>query len=482
MKKTTLFTLFCCLYSFLLLPAYAQKQDSVMISRIFADALTHNESYQNLGFLCTKIGGRLAGNPASLKAVKWAEEILRGMNPDTVFLQECMVRNWERGTPETGKVISVKAGNHELHPCALGGSLPTGIKGITASVIEVKDFTELKKLGTEKVRGKIVFFNHPADASLYNTFAAYGGVAGYRVRGAVMAAYYGAIAMIDRSSTSARDEFPHTGIMHYADTVNKIPALSVSTNEADRLSEWLKADPGLTVFLKSSCIEHPATRSYNVIAEIRGTEDPSGIIAFGGHIDAWDIGQGAHDDGAGVVQTIDILRLYRSLGLKPKHTIRVVLYMDEEMEQKGAKAYAEASRKLLEAGTGRPDNKDVFVPGRPSPGTPHHIAAIEADRGGFTPWGFSIDASDEQVMKVQSWKSLLLPYGLYSFEKGGSGVDIRDLKPQGVPLFGLITDWQRYFDYHHSANDSFDKVNIRELQLGTAAMAALVYLIDQYGL
>jgi carboxypeptidase Q len=332
------------------------------------------------------------------------------------------------------------------------------VKGLTAKVVEVKDYDELKKLGREKVNGKIVFINHPADPALYITFAAYGGVAGYRVHGAVQAAYYGAVAMIDRSSTTSHDNFPHTGIQHYADTVSKIPALSVSTNDADNLSRWLKTDPDLNLFLKTSCSELPEITSHNIIGEIRGTEYPEEIIAFGGHLDCWDICQGAHDDGAGVVQTIDILRIFKSVNLKPKHTIRVIVYMDEEMEQRGAKAYAEAAK------------------GR------KHIAAIEADRGGFTPWGFSIDASNEQVKKVQSWKNLLLPYGLFYFEKGGSGVDIHDLKSQGVPLFGLVPDSQRYFDYHHSVNDSFDKINIRELQLGTATIAALVYLIDQYGL
>jgi hypothetical protein len=457
MKNLILSTIFFLLYS-AGITTKAQNADSLAIKRIFSDALTDTTSYHNLRNLTGHYGGRLAGSAQSLKAVKWAEQVLKNMGLDTVFLQECKVRHWERGKKETGKVISAKAGNHDLNICALGGSVPAAGKGLTAKVVEVKNYDELKKLGREKVRGKIVFINHPADPALYNTFAAYGGVAGYRVRGAVQAAYCGAVAMIDRSATTSRDDFPHTGIQHYADTVNKIPALSVSTNDADNLSRWLKTDPDLTVFLKSSCNELPETTSYNVISEIRGTEHPEEIIAFGGHIDCWDICQGANDDGAGVVQTIDILRLYQSLHMKPKHTIRVIVYMDEEMEQRGAKAYAEAAK------------------GR------KHLAAIEADRGGFTPWGFSIDAADEQVKKVQSWKNLLIPYGLFYFEKGGSGVDIHDLKPQGVPLFGLVPDFQRYFDYHHSANDSFDKINIRELQLGTAAMAALVYLIDEYGL
>jgi hypothetical protein len=436
----------------------AQNNDSIVIRHIFNDALTDSTSYHNLRILTSHYSKRLAGTEQAQKAAIWAEQLLKNMGLDTVWLQECKVRHWDRGGKEIAKVISSKAGNHNLSICALGGSLATGVNGLTAKVVEVKDFEELKKLGREKIKGKIVFFNHPADPTLYNTFAAYGGAVGYRSRGAVQAAYYGAVAMIDRSATTIHDNCPHTGIQHYADTVNQIPAISVSTNDADNLSHWLKIDPGLTIYVKTSCRELPEVISHDIIGEIRGTEHPEEIVAFGGHLDCWDICQGAHDDGAGAVQTIDILRLYRSLNLRPRYTIRVIVFMDEEMEQRGARAYAEAMKHTK------------------------HIAAIEADRGGFTPFGFSIDGTAEQLKKVQSWKDLLLPYGLYYFEKGGSGVDVNFLKPMGVPLLGLVPDSQRYFDYHHSVNDSFDKVNIRELQLGTAAMAALVFLIDEYGL
>lgn len=457
MKKQIQYLIFCVL-SFIGINLTAQNSDSIAIKRIFSNALTDTTSYHNLRNLTAHYAGRLAGTAQSEKAVKWAEQVLKGMGLDTVYLQECKVRHWERGEKETGKVSSAKAGSHNLNICALGGSVPTPGNGLNAKVIEIKDYDDLKKMGKDKIRGKIVFINHPADPTFYSTFASYGGVAGFRVRGAVQAAYYGAVAMVDRSATPSLSDYPHTGIMHYADTVTKIPAFSVSTNDADKLSRWLKTDPDLTLNLKSNCSELPETPSWDVIGETRGTEHPEEIIAFGGHLDCWDICQGANDDGSGVVQTIDILRLFKSLNMKPKHTIRVIVYMDEEMEQRGAQAYADA------------------VKGR------KHIAAIEADRGSFTPWGFSIDASDEQVKKVQSWKNLLLPYGLFYFEKGGSGVDIRDLKPMGVPLFGLVPDSQRYFDYHHSVNDSFDKINLRELQLGTAAMGALVYFIDTYGL
>lgn len=457
MKRIILISALCLLTS-LSFRLMAQNNDSIAIRRIFNDALTDTISYHNLRNLTGHYAKRLAGTEQSLKAVKWAFELMKTMSLDTVYLQECKVRHWDRGEKETGKVISAKAGNHNLSICALGESVATPVNGITAKVVEVKDYDELKKLGRDKVRGKILFINHPADPTLYNTFASYGGAVGYRGRGAVYAAWYGAIAMIDRSSTTIHDNSPHTGIQHYADTVTKIPAISISTNDADNLHRWLKTDPDLSLFLKASCKELPEITSYNVIGEIRGTEQPGEIIAFGGHLDCWDICQGAHDDGAGAMQSLDVLRSFRTLGIKPKHTLRGILFMDEETEQRGAKAYAEAAKQQ------------------------HHLAAIEADRGGFTPWGFSIDASEAQIKKVQSWKNLLIPYGLFYFEKGGSGVDVGFLKSQGIPLFGLVPDSQRYFDYHHSVNDSFDKINVRELQLGTASMSALVFLLDEYGL
>jgi carboxypeptidase Q len=470
MKKKLIFFLFL----FPVFSCFSQESDSIILRRIFNEALSDNTSYKNLKYLCTQIGGRICGSPQAEEAVQWAKKTLEGMNLDTVFLQECKVRHWVRGDVEEVIVNSGKKSEIRLNACAVGGSVGTSDNGITASVIEVYDFEELKKLGKEKVEGKIVFFNHPANPVVYYTFEAYGGVAKYRVYGATEAAKYGAIAVIVRSATLAHDDYPHTGILHYADSVKQIPAMAISTNDADKLNLELKKEPNLKIFLRMANSEQPEAISYNVIGEIRGSEYPEEIIVFGGHLDAWDNGQGAHDDGTGVVQTIEVLRLFNALMIKPKRTIRVVVFMDEEMDQRGAKAYADYA-------IGRSHSQLPSTKFR-VPGIETHIAAIEADRGGATPFGFSIDANDETLNKIQNWKSLLLPYGLYSFEKGGSGVDIRDLKPLGTALIALVTDSQRYFDYHHSPNDTFDKVNHRELQLGSFSIAALVYLIDTYGL
>ena len=222
--------------------------------------------------------------------------------------------------------------------------------------------------------------------------------------------------------------------------------------------------------------------------EIRGTDHADQIIAFGGHLDSWELGQGAHDDGTGVMQSIEVLRLFKALQIKPKHTLRAVAFIDEEMEQRGAKRYTEVAQQMINARNAILDQYkgDSLLKGsknrQPAEFIGNHIAAIEADRGGFTPLGFSIDASDVQLKKIQSWKNLLLPYGLYFLEKGGSGVDVSGLKKFGVPVIGLVTDSQRYFDYHHAASDTFDKVNPREFQLGSASIAVLVWLIDIYGL
>lgn len=458
--SSSLFLLATFSFLFFSVTLKSQNTDSLAIRRIFNEAMTDTTSYHNLRYLCNNIGGRLCGSPQAEEAVMWTKKVLEGMDLDTVFLQETKVRHWVRGDEQV--VVHINQNEkQELHVSAIGGSVGTGENGITSEVIEVYDYDELKKLGKENVEGKIVFFNHPPNPAVVYTFAAYGETVRYRSSGAVEAAKYGAKAVIVRSATLAHDDFPHTGIMHYNDTIEKIPAMSISTNDADKLSKELKIDPTLNVSMLLTSEEFPEVTSYNVIGEIRGSEFPDEIIVFGGHLDSWDTGPGANDDGTGIVQTIEVLRLFKELNIKPKRTIRFVAFMDEEVAQRGAKTYAEfATTSSVEK----------------------HFAAIESDRGGTTPFGFSIDASKKQFDKVISWKDLFYPYGLYYFEKGGSGVDINGLKPLGTALFGLVTDSQRYFDYHHSPNDTFDKVNQRELQLGSFSIAALVYLIDEHGL
>jgi hypothetical protein len=338
----------------------------------------------------------------------------------------------------------------------------TGATGMVAEVVEVKSLDEVEKLGKEALNGKIVFYNRPLDPTQINTFNAYGGAVDQRGLGASRASRQGAIGVLVRSMTTRLDDVPHTGSMQYEEGVTPIPAVGISTNDAELLSKLLQEE-SVRVYLRTGCERYPNKLSHNVIGEIRGSEKPDEIIVIGGHLDSWDVGQGAHDDGAGCVQSMDVLQLFRRLNYKPKRTIRCVLFMNEENGLAGGRAYAaEALRKKEK-----------------------HLAAIESDRGGFTPRGFTCEGDagifEKRFKKVVQWSDLLEPYGLV-FRAAGSGADIGPLKAQKAFLFGFEPDSQRYFDYHHTAIDTFEAVNRRELEMGTAAMTALVYLLDKYGL
>jgi len=248
--------------------------------------------------------------------------------------------------------------------------------------------------------------------------------------------------------------------LRYAPNVAKIPALAISTRHAELLSQYLKDEKDLTFYLQNHSETLPDAPSYNVIGELRGTEVPDEIIVVGGHLDSWDLGQGAHDDGAGCVQSIEVLRLLKEMGYKPKHTIRAVMFMNEENGLRGGLKYAEQAEAKKEK----------------------HIAAIESDRGGFVPRGFTVPTDGKAKERVRSWKPLLEPYGLTDFSQEGGGADIGPLGKQGVALLGFLPDSQRYFNYHHTTEDTIDKVDKRELELGAASMTAMVYLIDKYGL
>ncbi len=437
------------------------QTDSAMIKKIYNEALSNGKSYSNLDYLTNKIGGRLSGSPQAQQAVEWAFKAMKEAGADTVYLQECMVPHWVRGEKEVGKIISTGGkGTKEVPICALGSSIGTPAEGITAQVIEANGIEDLQNLGKEKIKGKIVFFNQPMDPTFIETFNAYGKAVKQRWGGASEAVKFGAVAVIVRSCSLVQDDNPHTGVMGYKDSLNKIPACAISTNAANWLSNNLKTDKALTFYLKMSCKTLPDEKSYNVIGEIRGVEKADEIITVGGHLDSWDTGKGAHDDGAGIVQSIEILRIYKSLGIKPKRTIRAVAFMNEENGGRGGKKYAEMAKLKNEK----------------------HIAAIESDAGGFSPRGFSSDVTPAVKTKLKSWRPFFEPYGVYEFDRDESGSDIQPLKELGVPCMELIPDSQRYFDFHHTQVDTFEAVNKRELELGGAAMAAMIWMISQYGL
>lgn len=444
----------------LTLSAAGQTSDESTIKTIFDKELTDGKSYQMLEHLTTDIGARLSGSPGAAAAVEWSRHTLQEFS-DQVILQPVMVPHWVRGQKEIGRVVnSRKMGTVEMNICALGGSVGTGSAGLVGNVIEVKSFDDLKQLGTKSVQGKIVFFNRPMDPTKIGTFSAYGGAVDQRGSGASEAAKYGAAGVIVRSMGLNQEDYPHTGGLRYAPNIPKIPAVAISTRHAELLSKLLKEDSNLQFYFETHCKTLEDAPSFNVIGEIKGAEFPEEIIVVSGHLDSWDLGEGAHDDGAGCVQAIEVLRLFKSMGYKPKRTIRAVMYMNEENGLRGGIEYARQAEIKKE----------------------NHIAAIESDRGGFTPRGFTMTAPDEVKTKIKSWRPLFEPYGLTDFNQSGGGADIGPLEPQGVPVIGFLPDSQRYFDYHHTPADTFEAVNKRELELGAASMAALVYLIDQHGL
>ena len=431
----------------------AQTQEQ-FIRSIYDEALVNGESYENLRVLCKKIGARLSGSVAADQAVYWGEDVMEGIGFDSIWLQEVMVPRWERGSIEEAIVDK-----RPLNITALGGSIGTPTGGISGELVEVKTFEELNRLGKEKIAGKIVFFNRPMEPKHISTFQAYGGCVNQRATGVVEAAKLGAIAVIVRSMNLKDDDFPHTGSLRYDADTKRIPGVAVSTNDANWLADQLQNGERLSLQLDLNCKQLRDVKSFNVIGEIKGKQNPEKIITVGGHLDSWDVGEGAHDDGAGVVHSMEALRILKDLGYEPNFTLRVVLFMNEENGNRGGKKYSTEAAEKNEI----------------------HVAALESDRGGFSPRGFSVDGKG--INTIQAWLPLLEPYGLHKVEQGFAGVDIGPLKKvqENITLIGLVPDSQRYFDYHHSADDVFENVNKRELELGGAALATLIYLIDSQG-
>jgi carboxypeptidase Q len=440
------------------LAVYAQNQDSVFIRRIADEILLNGKAYEDLRVLTKQIGGRLSGSPQMVKAEQWGLKTLQALNPDKAWLQECMVPHWVRGGKDEA---TASYGNQKksLDVIALGNSLGSGKNGVTGNVIEVKSFDELEAK-KDQVKGKIVFYNYPFNEKFVRTFQAYGDAVRYRGGGPSQAAKYGAVGAIVRSMSESTDNNPHTGSLRYDSMYKMIPAVAVGLQDADWLSNQLKKG-NVAVTIKTYGHFLPDTIGHNVIAELKGSEFPDEYITIGGHLDSWDPAEGAHDDGAGVVQTIEVLRVLKALGYQPKHSIRFVLFANEENGTRGGQKYAEEATANGEK----------------------HILALESDEGGFTPRGFGFTGPEEQYQKILSWQPLLCPYGGCEIEKGGGGSDIGYLaRAQKTSLAGYMPDSQRYFDLHHARNDVFENVNKRELELGAVNIAALIYLVDKYGL
>ena len=443
----------------------AQTPDSVrtrpyetLAHDIFTTGLGSGKAYTMLNDLVTNVGARLSGSENAFKAIAWGKAKMIELGFDSVYTEPVMVPHWVRGKVEKAEVINSSKGKIPLTICALGGTIGTPKKGIIGEVIEVQNFDELHALG-EKVKGKIVFYNRPMDRTKFTTGEAYGGAVNQRGSGAIEAARLGGIGSITRTMTTRIDDVPHTGAMRYNDSIPKVPATAISTLDADMLSDLLKKEPHCKIHLTLSAEVLPDVEQANVIGEIHGTEKPEEVIVMGGHLDSWDKGRGAHDDGAGCVHSIEALRLLKQMGLHPKRTIRVVLFINEENGTKGGIAYAAKDR-----------------PGQ------KHIAAIESDAGGFMPRGFGVSADSAIYEKIKSWEYLFEPIEADRIRKGGGGTDVGELGKNHVVTIGLRVDGQKYFDYHHSDLDTMDKVNERELEYGAAMMAILSYVMAQEGL
>jgi len=451
------------IFSLLFTTIVTHAQDSLMLRKIYDEELVNGQCYQNLHYLCKNIGPRLSGSPNAQKAIEWGKKLMESYGFDTVYLQQVMVPHWVRGAKEQGAIID---GDNKIPVAiaALGLSVATPADGITADVIEIHSLKQLDTLGQAAIKGKIVFFNRSFDPRFIETLRAYGTAGDQRFSGPAAAARYGAIAVIVRSLTESIDNYPHTGATNYDPNGVKIPAAAISTMAANQLSDLLKQQGHIKFYFKQNCQTLPDTISYNVVAELKGTEQPSKFITVGGHLDSWDLAEGAHDDGTGIMQSVEALRLLKVMAYRPKNTIRAVFFINEENGERGGLKYAELAAQ----------NKEI------------HIAAIETDLGGFTPRGFSFDGAPAAMIQNINikWKGLLEPYGSGRLIAGGGGSDIDPLKDKtpGVILIGYLPDSQRYFDVHHSANDVFENVNKRELELGAASIASLIYLIDEHGL
>lgn len=430
------------------------KEDSIQFNKISTEILNNGKGYEELRDLTKNIGKRLSGSEAYEKSVQWAAKELREAGADKVWLQEVMIPVWERGK-ESLQIKTNTGKSKSLKMLSLGNSEGTGGKDVTGEIIMVKSLEEYDRLPAEKVKDKIVFFNHPFDQGYAQTFIAYREAGAYRRTAASLTAKKGGKYAIIRSLSSAFDDVPHTGVMKYEDNVAKVPAVCIGNTTADDLEQLLKTQKVIAT-LNSNCGMKGEKLSHSVIGEITGKKDKS-VIVVGGHLDSWDVGEGAHDDGAGIVQSIEVLRTFKKLGIQNNHTIRAVCFANEENGTKGGKQYGKTAKDTNEK----------------------HLFAIESDAGGFSPRGISLEMDEQNRKQIQSWVNLFLPYGVYNFDGKYSGSDVAPLHEMGVPTAELVPDPQRYFDIHHTAEDTFEKVNRRELLLGSTVITQLIYMIDK---
>ncbi len=440
--------------------AGAAGSDSATIRRIRDEVMLHGTCYENLRTLTKKIGHRLSGSPESYKAIEWGKKALQDAGADSVWLQPVWVPHWVRGAESLKIKTASSKGFEAVKMLSLGNAVGTDGRMLQAPVIMVQTLDELRGMKPADVKGKIVYFNYHFRQDLLSTFEGYGDAVKYRWMTPGLVSSKGGIAVIIRAVSTGMDDAPHTGMTRYYDTIPKIPAVSVGNTTADVIEQALRKG-SLTAQLTTHCKMIDSVLSYNVIGELRGAMLPADYLVCGGHLDSWDVGEGAHDDGAGCVQSIEVIRTFKALNIRPKRTIRAVLFMNEENGARGGRAYADSAAAKKEK----------------------HIFAMESDAGGFSPRGIGLDMPEGKKEIVRrDFGPLFAAMNVYDFTLEEGGTDIDPMKKLGVPLAGLVPDQQRYFDYHHTERDVFEAVSHRELKLGAATMAAMIWLVCEHGL
>jgi carboxypeptidase Q len=424
--------------------------------RIIEATLKGNDAYRKMEELCDGIGHRLSGSPQLDRAVEWAKLTMKRDGLVNVRAEPVQVPHWVRGRESA---VMVKPHRYELSMLGLGGSVGTPKEGISAAVAVVSDEAELEALG-QGAKGKIVLFNNPMPHYTQENGAQYGTSVRFRARGAQMAADLGAVACLVRSVTANSLRTPHTGALQYADAKVKIPAAAIATEDAEMIARLQARGVPVEVTLQMEAKTLEPAMSANVIGELRGSELPEEVVVISGHLDSWDVGQGAHDDAAGCIMAMEAVNVLRKLKMTPRRTIRVVLWTNEENGLAGGKQYAEDHRQELA----------------------NHVAAIESDSGAFAPRGYSLDCESEArevaaMAQMHDITSLLERFGADFAEIGGSGADIDAMKPAGVMLMGHQVEGSIYFDYHHTHADTLDKVNPEHLSQNVATMATVAFIL-----
>lgn len=427
------------------------------IEKLRETGLADERSYAILERI-TSVGPRLTGSAQAAAAVEVTRRIMVELGFERVHTEPVEVGHWVRGDVERAEIAAPPSGTAvPLAVCALGGSVGTPAEGLTAPVIEVRSLDEVASLG-EAVKGRIVFYNRPMDRRTPEPFAAYGAAADQRVAGASAAARHGAVAVLVRSLTYRTDRHPHTGMLRYDPGAPRIPAAAVGTSDADLLSELIKKETGVSVTLRLDCRDEGRVVSANVVGELTGSERPDEIILLGGHLDSWDLATGAHDDAAGCAVALEAVALLKDIGARPRRTVRVVLFMDEEFGGTGGRAYAASALRTGE----------------------RHLVAAESDRGGFVPVGLAVGGRESGARRrVAAYADLLRPLGVSFIVPGGGGVDVAPLIQSGAVPAAVMVNAQSYFDVHHSALDVASSVHPRELELQAVILAALAHILAQ---